>query len=535
MTHGERLWQFGCAQHALPVVRVVPGTEAPRGHGHRCMSESTGSTPKPPELDDALMRAVLDGAADGVVAVAGDGSIRFANRAAAALLGRSADALVGTRFPLPLAPAPAAALPGAPPALVSVRVTRAVAGGETVHVVTLRDVTAERRLERLRRDVLRAQRRAAMVEVTRTIAHEIRNPAAFILANLAVMRDMFVDFEALFDEVRLSRAVLDKYRVRATLDELREMVEDNVLGIDRMRSFLEEFRSMAQEQRRQHELVDLAQVAAVACDLWAPWLPAPIEIARELEPVPAVVGDRLGLILVLESLLANAVDALAGAAEPRITVQTGADEAHVRVTVIDAGRGVPADHLDKIFDPLFLPDPQEGALGVSLAVASDIACAHGGRVEVDSAPGQGSRFTVILPRDTGLQLDERGTAAPGEVRARVLIVVGDRALARDLSRVLERQNDVNSAESGAQALELLGRDADWDVLLCALAMTGMDGPELHAAVRERAPELASRMVFIGDSDAGARVRRFVESERVPVLEQPVEPALLLEVVERMSR
>jgi signal transduction histidine kinase len=521
------------------------------------MSESTASTPRSPgldDLDDARVRDVLDGLPDGVVAVAGDGSIRFANRAAAELLGRPAAELLGTRFPLPLAPAsevplparPAAPIrPSAPATIVSLRVAEAMAGGESLHLVTLRDVTAERRLDRLRREVQGANRRAAMVEVTRTIAHEIRNPAAFILANLAVMRDMFVDFEALFEEVRLSRAVLDKYRVRPTLDELREMVEDNVLGIDRMRSFLEEFRSMTQEPRRRHELVDLADVAATACDLWKAWLPAPIEpapiepapieIVRELGPVPAVIGDRIGLIQVVESLLANAVDALAGTARPRITVQTEGDETGVRVVVIDNGRGVPAEHLDKIFDPLFLPDPQEGALGVGLAVASDIASTHGGRIEVESAPGQGSRFTVILPRDTGLQLDDHGTAGPGEVRGRVLIIDDDRVLVRSLRRVLEGQNDVTSADGGANALELLDRDRDYDVVLCALTMAVMDGPELHAVLRARAPELASRMVFIGSSDASPRVRRFVESERVLVLEKPVEPELLLEVVERMSR
>jgi signal transduction histidine kinase len=509
------------------------------------MSESTGSTP--PDLDDALVRVVLDELADGVVAVAGDGNIRLANRAAAALLGRPAAELVGSHFPLPLSPAcelwlPARPAPpgtpgepAAPAIVVSLRVTQAMAGGEPLHLVTLRDVTSDRRMDRLRREVMRAERRAAMVEVTRTIAHEIRNPAAFILANLAVMRDMFVDLESLFNEVRLSRAVLEKYRVRATLDELREMVEDNVLGIDRMRSFLEEFRSMAQEQRRRHEPVDLAGVAATACDLWAPWLPASIQLVRELGAVPAVVGDRVGLLLVVESLLANAVEALAGAVQPRITVQVEGDETGVRLIVIDTGRGVPAEHVDKIFDPLFLPDPEEGALGVGLAVASEIAAAHGGHIEVESAPGKGSRFTMILPRDTGLQLDEHGTAGPGEVRARVLVVDDDPATARSLRRVLEGQSDVTCADGGAHALELVARDPDYDVVLCALGMADLDGPELHATLRTRAPELASRMVFIGSSDASPRVRRFVESERVLVLEKPVVPELLRDVVERMSR
>jgi two-component system NtrC family sensor kinase len=499
------------------------------------MSEPKASTLSAPELDDALLRAVLDGLADGVVAVAGDGQIRFANPAAAALLGQSVSALVGTRFPLPLAAEHEAALPGRPATIVSLRVAEATIGGEPMHLVTLRDVTARRRLDRLRLEMMRVDRRSAMVEVTRTIAHEIRNPAAFILANLAVMRDMFADFEALFEEVRLSRAVLEKYRVRATLDELREMVEDNVLGIDRMRSFLEEFRATIQDRRRRHELVELAEVAATACDVWRPWLPAPIELVCELGPVPAVIGDRIGLLVVVASLLGNAVEALDGAARPRITVQTEASETHVRLAVIDVGRGLPPAHLEKVFDPLFLPDPEEGSLGVGLAVASDIASAHGGCIEVESAPGQGSRFTLALPRDTGLQIDDRETAGPGEVRARVLIVDDDPTAMRSLRRILEIENDVTCAEGGARALEILTSDVDYDVVLCALVMTAMDGAALHAALRARASELASRMVFIGDSDATPHIRRFVESERLLVLEKPVVPELLLEVVERMSR
>lgn len=501
------------------------------------MSESTASGPNVPDPGDsaAFLRGILDGVADGVVAVADDGSIRFANRAAVALLGLPAHELVGTCFPLPLAAVSERPLPGRPSTVVALRVAQASFGDEILHLVTMRDVTARRRLDRLRHVLLRADRRAAMIEVTRTIAHEIRNPAAFILANLAVMRDMCADFQGLFDEARISRAVLDKYRARNALDELREMIEDNVLGIDRMRSFLEEFRAMTREPRRRLERVDLGEVAATACDVCVPWLDARVELVRELGPMPPVVGDRVRLILAVVSLIANAVEAMDGVAQPRIRVQAVADDVDVRIAVRDVGRGIPPEHLDRIFDPLFLPDPEEGALGVGLAVASDIASAHGGRIEVESTPGEGSCFLVVVPRVTGLALDERHAAAPGELRGRVLIIDDDPATAASLRSTLEHENDVTEAHGGAQALDLLAEDHDFDVVLCALTMAVMDGPEVHAAMRERAPELAPRMVFIGDSSATPRIRRFVESERVLVLEKPVAPELLLDVVERVSR
>lgn len=496
------------------------------------MSESTK-----PDAGDvaAFLRSIMDGMTDGVVAVAEDRSIRFANRAAADLLGRAADELVGTRFPLPLEPACELPLPGRSSVIVSLRAARADCLGEPLHLVTLRDVSARRRVERLRHAVLRADRRAAMVQVTRTIAHEIRNPAAFILANLAVMRDMFEDLASLTQEPRASRAAAGKQHARQSLGELREMVEDNVLGIDRMRSFLDEFRAMTQEARRPLERVDMREVAALACDICAPWLDARVELARKLHEVPPLVGDRIGLLLVIVNLITNAMAALAGASRQRIEVETMVEDAHVRVVVRDLGRGIPAGHQEQIFDPLFLPDPEESALGVGLSVASDIVVTHGGRVEVESAPGQGSRFVVVLPPDTGLQIDDREPAGPGEVRARVLLVDDDAVMARELRAALEQAHDVTSAHGGAQALAILDQDRDYDVVLCALVMAAMDGPEVHAALGLRAPELASRMVFIGDSNATPRIRRFVESERVLVLEKPVTPDLLREVVERMSR
>jgi signal transduction histidine kinase/CheY-like chemotaxis protein len=482
-----------------------------------------------------FLRGILDGVADGVVAVADDGSIRFANRAAVALLGQAAHELVGTPFPLPLTAVSERALPGRPSTVVALRVAQASFGDEILHLVTMRDVTARRRLDRLRHEVLRADRRAAMVEVTRTIAHEIRNPAAFILANLAVMRDMCADFQGLFEEARISRTLLEKYRARNAVDELREMIEDNVLGIDRMRSFLEGFRAVTREPRRRLERVDLGEVAGTACDVCVPWLDARVEVVREIAPMPPLVGDRVGLILAVVTLLANAAEAMDGVDQPRLLVQTSADDQHVRVAVRDVGRGIPPEHLDRIFDPLFLPDPEEGALGVGLAVASDIASAHGGRIEVESTPGAGSRFLVVLPRVTGLALEERHAAAPGELRGRVLIIDDDPAAVASLRSTLEHENDVTEAHGGAQALDLLAEDHDFDVVLCALTMAVMDGPEVHAAMRERAPELAPRMVFIGDSSATPRIRRFVESERVLVLEKPVVPELLLDVVERVGR
>ncbi|ACY17517.1 ATP-binding protein [Haliangium ochraceum] len=493
------------------------------------------------ESELAELQAILDGLSDGVVAVDAEGRIRFANRAAAVLLNRPAKDLEGTSLPIPVASSAGVMLPGRGATEVSVQTTDIGVSGARLSLLTLREISAQNRLDDLRRHILRADRRAAMVQVTRTIAHEIRNPAAFILANLAVMRDMFGDFAALIEEAKVPRKLLDKYRIRNAISELREMVEDNVLGIDRMRSFLDEFRSMIQERRRPNERVELSALAATACDLVQPWLGARIELERDLAKVPGVIGDRTGLLLILVNLLVNAVDAAdarprkPGERRPRVAVKLWDGDDGIHLCVRDEGCGISDEHLAHIFDPLFLPDPEESRLGVGLAVAADIAAVHGGSLEIESTLGEGSEVTLTLPRDTGLQIAGDDRTGPGGVRARVLLIDDDDSRVRQLAEILEAENDVVRALGGAQALALLEGDADYDVVVCALAMKIMGGPEVHGALRARYETLATRMVFVGDSDSSPHVRRFIESERVLVLEDPVAPELLLDVVERVSR
>jgi signal transduction histidine kinase len=70
---------------------------------------------------------------------------------------------------------------------------------------------------------------------------------------------------------------------------------------------------------------------------------------------------------------------------------------HVRIAVTDDGEGMPADVLDRIFDPFYTTKPQGAGTGLGLSVSASIVASHGGFIDVDSQPGRGSRFRVHLP------------------------------------------------------------------------------------------------------------------------------------------
>lgn len=95
-------------------------------------------------------------------------------------------------------------------------------------------------------------------------------------------------------------------------------------------------------------------------------------------------------------IIRNACNAMPEGGELRVSIaQSPADSGHVRVEVADTGRGIFAEHLERIFDPFFSTD-HEGA-GLGLAISRKIVENHGGRIDVRGEPGKGTTFGIVLP------------------------------------------------------------------------------------------------------------------------------------------
>ena len=114
---------------------------------------------------------------------------------------------------------------------------------------------------------------------------------------------------------------------------------------------------------------------------------------------PEVSVDRTLLSQALFNILANAVQYSPGGT--KILVRTGVKEGECFIEVKDQGPGIPREHLDRIFDRFYRVDPsrsrEEGGTGLGLSLAKWAVEAHGGRIEVESEPGKGSTFRIVLP------------------------------------------------------------------------------------------------------------------------------------------
>jgi signal transduction histidine kinase len=170
-------------------------------------------------------------------------------------------------------------------------------------------------------------------------------------------------------------------------------------GAERSRDLVKQILAFSRkEEERPQQSVDAAAVLREALALMRATIPTSIRLEEEIVPTPAISGDPGQLQQVIVNVVTNAAHAI-GQAQGKITVRLGpaADGAHICLSVADTGCGMDATTRARVFEPFFTTKPVGEGTGLGLSVAHGIIKAHGGRIEVASTPGEGSRFDIFLP------------------------------------------------------------------------------------------------------------------------------------------
>jgi two-component system, OmpR family, sensor histidine kinase BaeS len=214
-------------------------------------------------------------------------------------------------------------------------------------------------------------------DLVASVAHELRTPVAVLQAG----------HEALLDGV-----------TEATPDELGSL-RDEVLRLARM---VDDLQTMAAADAAGLRLTrahrDLAGIATAAADsVSRQFEAASVTLDRELASVP-VVADERWLHQAVTNLLGNALKFTP--AGGRVTLRTGQDGPDAVLTVSDTGVGIPASELPHVFDRFWRGQAAAGTSGsgIGLAIAAELARAHGGALTAASQPGKGTTLTLTLPR-----------------------------------------------------------------------------------------------------------------------------------------
>jgi two-component system, cell cycle sensor histidine kinase and response regulator CckA len=293
--------------------------------------------------------------------------------------------------------------------------------------------------------------------------------------------------------------------------------------------------------------VQLDQVVSEMARLARPAIPKTVELSVVLAGrLPEVDGDggQLGQLVV--NLVTNAADALGGA-RGTIAVRTGLEEAdhpllarcvggdglppgrYVRLTVDDDGPGMDEATRQRIFEPFF--STKFAGRGLGLAAALGIVKSHRGAIRVESEPGRGTRFTVLLPPRAAsvaaIAAAAQAAASPGAL----VLVADDEAVVRRLARrALERAgHQVLEAADGLEAVATFRAHADRvGCVLLDLTMPGLGGEDVLAAIRE----LSSAVPVVLTSGWADRDDAATGEDRpgVSFLPKPYEPSALVAAV-----
>jgi PAS domain S-box-containing protein len=417
----------------------------------------------------------------------------------------------------------------------SVRISSLVVQGRHLFAAVVRDVSTmierEAELARTHKRLLEEQRRtqraaqlATLGELAAGVAHEVNNPAGFVLLNLEHLKEMLDSGELVAQDARVP-----------------DILEECVTGMQRIGTITRE----------------LLPFAATAVDA----TPAPVDVTeeveralrivdnevrhrgtleRELHKVPRVMSTPGRISQLLTNLVINAAHALdeGKARDNRIVVTVAPDSGGVLIKVSDTGEGIPESLHDRIFDRFFTTKKRGKGTGLGLALCAELIYEMDGHIDVQSQVGRGSTFRVWLPSAPDLPTEAKPATplAPtaGE-RRRVLVIDDEPQLLAVQSRMLGRVFDVEQANSGREALNALSRDDRFDAVLCDLMMPDVDGAAVYEAIARQHPQLLPRLVFQSGGVFHDRLNRFLNEVDTPVLAKPVSRDVLIETLERVAR
>jgi CheY-like chemotaxis protein len=244
--------------------------------------------------------------------------------------------------------------------------------------------------------------------------------------------------------------------------------------------------------------VQLGTIVKEAMQILRPSLPSTIEIKTEDSSEASVLADPIQMHQVLMNLCANAAHAMrdsGGILEVKladIEIGTGSGESreglrpgrYVSLTVKDNGHGIDPSIIDSIFDPFFTTKELGEGTGLGLSVVHGIVRSHGGTISVESFPGKGATFTVLIPalESAYVNIDAEASISLPRGQERVLVVDDEPSLAEMVEQMLTRLGyEAVSCTSGIEALEVFRHqpaEKPFDLVITDMTMPRFTGTDL---------------------------------------------------------
>lgn len=325
---------------------------------------------------------------------------------------------------------------------------------------------------------MQQERLRALGQMASGIAHDINNA----LSPVALYTEALLETETGLSPV-----------ARNQLEVIRRAVDDVSHTIGRMREF-----SRQTERERPGARLQLNDLARHVLDLTRPkWADmsvqrgAVVTVETDLAQVlPPVLGSESEIREALINLVFNAIDAMPEGGTLTLRTAPADEPGWVRIDVCDTGVGMDAEARRRCLEPFFTTKGERGT-GLGLAMVYGVAQRHGAELDVQSAPGAGTTFSLIFPAATRDAADS-GVEIETPPPMRLLLVDDDPVLLKALSDALGNDgHQITPANDGQAGIDAFERGQDgfpFDAVITDLGMPYVNGRQVAAAVKSIAPQ-----------------------------------------------
>jgi signal transduction histidine kinase len=263
------------------------------------------------------------------------------------------------------------------------------------------------RLEEAQNQLLQSEKMASIGQLAAGVAHEINNPIGFVTSNLGTLRGYVEPMFGLLDAMQSAigelpesvRAALKELDRRIDLafvkEDLPQLLDESEDGLVRVKKIVQDLKDFSRVDHAEWQDADLNAGLDSTLNVVMNEVKYKAEVRKDYGPLPPVRCIAAQLNQVFMNLIVNAAHAIPQRGEIRLTTRAEGD--WVWVQVEDTGSGMSEEVRRRIFEPLFTTKPVGKGTGLGLSLSYSIVQKHAGRIEVESTPGEGTRFRVWIP------------------------------------------------------------------------------------------------------------------------------------------
>ena len=366
--------------------------------------------------------------------------------------------------------------------------------------------------------VVRTERAASMGSLAAGMAHEINTPLTYVIGNLELLKTYLAN-----------QLAASPPQVQS---ETESMLSEAIEGSYRVAGLVRDLKTFAHADEEAKGAVNLAQIIDRASKMVAHEIKHRAQVEIECPEGIEVLGNPGRVLQVVINLLTNAAHSVepGSAKDNWIRVSVKFREGRIFLRVADTGSGIDSELMERIFEPFFTTKVVGFGMGMGLSITRNVLHSMGGEIDLEYSSPDGTAFVVAFPPSEVSEVQPAPEWVPDQAisasktELKLLIVDDEKQVLSYLGASLSHYRA--ETEIDGQSAIQRAAEGNFDVILCDLMMPQVTGMEIYAALQERNPSAANRMIFMTGGAFVEEAAEFLKGFSGRCVEKPIELAAL---------